>query len=164
MGDHFTELVLGEAVIERALEMADELLFAAECDQGRAGDQAAVALGESRALPDFAEQHPLAEIDQSRHDIADLLAGRRGLCLRHGFLLLDPTVRSGVSLARGSSPTAIISVHVRVTPASRHAPFRARFPRLVFRYRCLCRRYPLQSSRCCRRGGMPGRWLTSAVR
>src|SRR5215469_3884768 len=126
MGDHLAELVLGEAVVESALQMPDELFFAAERDECRAGDQAAVALGESRALPDFAEQYSLAEIDQSRHDVADLLAGRRGLCLRHGFLLLDPTVRSGASLARGSPPTAIISVHARVTPASRHAPFRAR--------------------------------------
>src|SRR5262252_1635787 len=114
MGDHFAELVLAETVIQRPLQVACELPFTAERDEGRAGNQAAVALGESRTLPDFAEQHPLAEIDQPRHDIADLLAGRRGLCLRHGFLLLDPTVRSGASLARGSPPTAIISVHVRV--------------------------------------------------
>src|SRR5215472_18900680 len=63
MGDHFTELVLGEAVVESALQMPDELFFAAERDECRAGDQAAVALGESRTLPDFAEQYPLAEID-----------------------------------------------------------------------------------------------------
>src|SRR5215471_19370301 len=44
MGDDFAEFVLRKAVIERALQMADQLLFAAERDQGRTSDQAAVAL------------------------------------------------------------------------------------------------------------------------
>src|SRR5215510_15102326 len=75
MGDHLAEFVLGEAVVERPLQMADELLFTAERDQGRAGDQAAVSLREAWPLPNLAEQHALAEIDQPRDDVADLLAG-----------------------------------------------------------------------------------------
>src|SRR5215472_2426126 len=46
MGDHFAELVLGEAIVERPLQMPDELPFTAERDEGRAGDQAAIALRE----------------------------------------------------------------------------------------------------------------------
>ena len=77
MGDHLAELILCETVVERALQMTDELPLAAESDQRRASDQAAVALRKPRTLPDFAKQHPLAEIDQPRDDVADLLARRR---------------------------------------------------------------------------------------
>ena len=76
MGDDFAEFVLGEAIVESPLQMADQLLFAAERDQGRAGDQTTVALRKTRTFPDFAEQHPFAEVDQARHDVANLLAGR----------------------------------------------------------------------------------------
>src|ERR1700746_3895239 len=76
MGDDFAELVFAETVVERPLQMADELFFATERDQGRAGNQAAVALGEAGAFPNLAEQNSLAEIDQPRNDIANLLAGR----------------------------------------------------------------------------------------
>src|SRR5207244_10163488 len=74
-------------------EMADQLLFAAERDQGSANDQAAVALGEAGSLPNFAKQHPFAEIDQARDDVADLFASRRWLRSSHGFPpLFDPAV------------------------------------------------------------------------
>src|SRR3984893_14322644 len=84
VGDDLAEFVLGETIIERPLQMADELLFAAEGDQGSADDQTAVALGEAGPLPNFAKQHPLAEIDQARDDVADLFASRRRLRSSHG--------------------------------------------------------------------------------
>src|SRR6516225_2674287 len=68
--------------------MTDELPFAAERNQRRAGDQAPVALGETGAFPDLAEQNPFAEINQAWNDVADLLARRRRLRLSHGFLLI----------------------------------------------------------------------------
>src|SRR6516162_4751025 len=88
MGDDLAELVLAQAVVERPPQMTHELAFAAERNQGRAGDQAAVALGETGPLPDLAEQHPRAELDQARNDVADLLASGRRLRLSHGFLLI----------------------------------------------------------------------------
>src|SRR6516162_3457823 len=87
MRDDFTDLILGDAIVERALQMADQLLFAAKRDQGRAGDQAAVPLGQLRALPNIPEQDLFAEVDQLWNDVADLVAGGGGLRLRHGFLL-----------------------------------------------------------------------------
>src|SRR6516225_3871415 len=75
MGDNFAELILAEPIVERPLQMANELFLAAERDQGRAGNQAAVALRKAWTLPDFAEQHPFAEVDQPGNDIANLLAG-----------------------------------------------------------------------------------------
>jgi hypothetical protein len=46
-----------QPVVERALQVADQLLLAAERYQGGARDQAAVALGEAGALPYLPEQH-----------------------------------------------------------------------------------------------------------
>src|ERR1700758_1064126 len=89
VSDDLAELVLGDAIVERPLQMADQLLFAAERDQGSANDQAAVALGEAGPLPNFAKQHPFAEIDQARDDVADLFASRRWLRSSHGFLLFS---------------------------------------------------------------------------
>src|SRR5436190_14360990 len=85
MSDDLAELAPGHAIVERPLQMADQLPLAAECNQGSANDQAAVALGETGTLPHLAEQHPFAEIDQTRHDVADLFTSRRGLRLSHGF-------------------------------------------------------------------------------
>ena len=56
MGDDFDDLVLGHAIAEGALEMAAQLLGAVERDERGDGDEAAVALGEARALPDIAEE------------------------------------------------------------------------------------------------------------
>ena len=74
MGDDLAELVLGNTVVERAVEMADQLPLAAERDQGRDDDQAAVALLQAGALPDLAEQPLLAVIDQIGDDVADRFA------------------------------------------------------------------------------------------
>src|SRR5829696_1732470 len=77
VGDDFAQLGLGDAVVEGAFEMADQLLLPAERDQGRDHDQAAVALRQARTLPDIAEQHLLGIVDQPRDDVADRVT-RRG--------------------------------------------------------------------------------------
>jgi hypothetical protein len=73
MGNDFAQFALFEPVVERTLQVADQLLLAAERYQGGARDQAAVALGQTGALPYFPEQHPFAEIDEGRDDVADLV-------------------------------------------------------------------------------------------
>src|ERR1041384_1593510 len=76
MRDDLADLLLGDAIVERAVEMARQLPFAAEGDQRRDNDEAAVALFQARALPNFAEQPLLAVIDQVGNDIPDRLARR----------------------------------------------------------------------------------------
>src|SRR4051794_41055313 len=86
MRDDLAQLGLCHAVVDRAFEMAGELLLAAERDQGGDDDQAAVALRQARPLPDIAEQHRLGVVDQVRDDVADGIARRGGLRLGHLFL------------------------------------------------------------------------------
>src|SRR5215475_4613161 len=50
--DHLDELVLGDPVLDRAREVKAHLLGLAGRDERRAGDEAAVALGQLRPLPD----------------------------------------------------------------------------------------------------------------
>jgi hypothetical protein len=88
MGDELDDLVLGDAVLEGALEMAAQLLAAIERDQRRDGDQAAVALLEVGPLPDIAEQHLLGQVDQLGRDGANLVAGRGGRLRAHDRFLL----------------------------------------------------------------------------
>jgi hypothetical protein len=64
MRDQFAQFLLGEPIVERAAEMADKLFFAAERDQGRDRDQAAVALRQALALPDVAINDLLGEVDE----------------------------------------------------------------------------------------------------
>src|SRR5215469_12953465 len=85
MGDDLAEFVLGQAVIERPVQMPNKLSFAAERDQGCAGDQAAVTLGKAGPLPDLAKEDPFTEVDQPGNDIADLITSRRRLRSSHGF-------------------------------------------------------------------------------
>ncbi len=102
MGDELDDLVLGDAIQERALEMAAELLAAIEGDEGRDRDQTAVALGEAGPLPDIAEQHLLGEIDQLRRDRADLVAaGGRGRGCGHASFLLTGSLSRHMAAARG---------------------------------------------------------------
>src|SRR3954470_16761391 len=86
MGDDLAQLGLRYPIIQRAFEVADELLLAAERDQRGDDNQAAVALRQARPLPDIAEQHRLGVVDQGRHDISDGIARRGGLRLGHGVL------------------------------------------------------------------------------
>src|SRR5579863_1331547 len=70
MRDEFAELVLGNAVAQRAFEMTPQLIGPLQRDERRAGYQAAVALGELGTFPDVAEKHLFSEINQLRHDRA----------------------------------------------------------------------------------------------
>src|SRR5262245_41946542 len=87
MGNDLAQFALFEPVVERALQVADQLLLAAERYQSGARDQAAVALGEAGALPYLPEQHPLAEFDERRDDVADLVTRWCRLLWRHGLSL-----------------------------------------------------------------------------
>ena len=87
MGDDLADLLLGDAIVESAVEVTGQLPLAAERDQGRDDDQTAVAPS-GRTLPDLAEQHLLAVIDQIGNDIADRFSRRICLRLGHGFLRL----------------------------------------------------------------------------
>src|SRR5262249_16479634 len=80
MGNDLAQFALFEPVVERALQVADQLLLAAERYQGGARDQAAVALGEAGALPYLPEQHPLAEIDEGGDDVANWSRADAGFC------------------------------------------------------------------------------------
>src|SRR5579885_1195886 len=116
MRDDLAQLFLGQPVVERAFEMADQLLFAAERDQRGDDDQAAIALRELRALPDLAEQPLLGIVDQVRHGGAAGLAGRAGLGrLGHVFLR-----SKGLKAAR--------TVARRRPPATRRCPKAAKLP------------------------------------
>src|SRR5690348_13779484 len=86
MRDHLEQLVLGHAVVECALEVADLLLGAVERDQGGACNQAAVALGKALALPDVAEQHVVRQVDQLGGELPQRLprGGRIGRWFGHG--------------------------------------------------------------------------------
>src|SRR5271167_1711338 len=70
MRDHFDQLIAGDAVRERASDMARQFIGPVERNQAGNRDQASVALGEARPLPDLAEQHPVAEICERRSDVA----------------------------------------------------------------------------------------------
>ena len=56
MGDQLDDLVLLDAIVDGADPVAAQLLGAVQRHQGGDSDQAAVALGQARALPDIAEQ------------------------------------------------------------------------------------------------------------
>src|SRR5262249_60784269 len=87
VGDDLADLLARDAVVQRAFEMPRQLVGAVHGDERRDGDEAPVALGESRPLPDVAEEHLLAEVDELRRDPADhATGGRYGLCT-HGLLL-----------------------------------------------------------------------------
>src|SRR5262245_13082298 len=76
VGDDLADLLLGDAVGERPLDVALELVAAIQCREGGHGDEAAVALRELRALPHVPEEDLLAEVDELRDDGTDFFAGR----------------------------------------------------------------------------------------
>src|SRR3954465_4016481 len=86
MRDDLADLLLGDTVVEGAVEVTGQLPLAAKRDQRRDDDQAGVALLQTGTLPDLAEQHLLAVIDQVGNDVADGVARRICLRLGHGFL------------------------------------------------------------------------------
>src|SRR4051794_6640817 len=57
MGDQLDQLVAGDAVVERPLQVEGQLVDSVERDEARNGDQAAVARREAGPLPDVSEQH-----------------------------------------------------------------------------------------------------------
>src|SRR4029453_1409289 len=82
--DDLADLLARDAVPERPLDVALELVAAIHCREGGHGDEAAVALGQLRPLPHVAEEHALRELDELGDDGAYFLAsGRRGRW-RHG--------------------------------------------------------------------------------
>src|SRR5882762_2413309 len=64
MRDQLDQLVLGHAVLDGAREVEVHLLGLAQSDQRGAGDQAAVALRQLRALPHVTEQDFLGDLDE----------------------------------------------------------------------------------------------------
>ena len=66
MRDGLGQLVGAEAVVHGALQVKRELADAVQRDQRRDGDQAAVARGQTGALPDVSKQHVLRVARESR--------------------------------------------------------------------------------------------------
>src|SRR5262245_61321995 len=89
--DQRADLLGSNSVVERALEMALELLGAIERDEGCACDQAAIALRQSRPLPDIPVDHLLGQVDELGDNGADLVAGGRwrGRLDGHGHTFLE---------------------------------------------------------------------------
>src|SRR5664280_2929395 len=75
--DGLDQLLLREAIVTRANEMRTQLVRTIQSDQGADGDQAAVALGELRALPHIPEQHVVGEVCHFRRKAAEPLLDRR---------------------------------------------------------------------------------------
>src|SRR4051794_38287624 len=82
MRDEFRELVPGDAILHRELQVVRQLVRAVLRNEGRDGDEASVALRETRALPDLAEEHPLRDVVERRSDIGVRAARDRGI-VRH---------------------------------------------------------------------------------
>src|SRR6266446_654121 len=78
VGDQLADLVLGDAVAEGALEVTMELPLAAECNERRHGDQAAIALRQARAFPNLAIDDLLGKLDELWRDRPNLLAADDG--------------------------------------------------------------------------------------
>src|SRR3954471_7935590 len=84
VGDQLRELVLADAVGERAAEMAFELLLATRRDERGDRDQATIALRQARPLPDIAIDDLVGNLGELGDSAADQFAGRGG-GLRHDF-------------------------------------------------------------------------------
>src|SRR6266478_2171960 len=98
VGDDFADLVLGHAVGESALEVTLELVAPVHGHEGGHGDEAPVALGQSRALPHVAVQHLLAQVDELGHRAAHFVS-RRGCRCGRGHVF--PPVERSLSLRGG---------------------------------------------------------------
>jgi hypothetical protein len=55
MRDQLDEFILGQAICKRALKMKGQLLGTVQCNQGRDGYEAPIALGKSGAFPNIAK-------------------------------------------------------------------------------------------------------------
>src|SRR4051794_25203736 len=74
MRDGCNDLILGNAVFDRPLQMKRELVDPVERNEARDGHQAAVARRQGRALPDVPEQNLVGDLGQVRRDVAERLA------------------------------------------------------------------------------------------
>src|SRR5262245_36467059 len=88
MGDDLADLFLGDAVVQRAFQVTRQLVGPIHGDERRNRNEAPIALGEARALPDVTEEHLLAQVDELRRDASDDFTGSGdgGLCAQ-GLLL-----------------------------------------------------------------------------
>src|SRR5438067_13402460 len=86
MRDGFDDLLALHAVVERAPEVAAQLVGTRERDERCHGNQAAVALRQSGALPHIAEDHLVGELTQLRKDVSDLADGGRRRRASHANL------------------------------------------------------------------------------
>src|SRR5713101_9867465 len=68
VGDQLADLVLGDAVGEGAFEVTAQLPLAAECNERRHSDQAAIALRQARAFPDLTINDLLGKLDEFWRD------------------------------------------------------------------------------------------------
>src|SRR5262245_26334574 len=91
MRNELADLVRSNAVVERPLEMALELLGAVESNQCCARDEAAIALGQSLPLPDVTEENLLGEVYELGDCRAHLFTVGRRRCWFdcHGHTYLD---------------------------------------------------------------------------
>jgi hypothetical protein len=88
------DLFARDAVGERALDVTRELVAAAQGGQRRDRDQAPVTLGEPGPLPDVTVQNRLAQFDELRGHLPDLVTGSGcGWRCAHGALLSPPVRR-----------------------------------------------------------------------
>src|SRR6185437_4245633 len=102
MGNQLAELFLRHAVVQRAPEMALELLRPIRRDEHRAGNQAAVALRKFGTLPDVAEQHFFRRLDQLGNGSADAVASFARGCLGH-FVLSRVWIAGEEPIASGQA-------------------------------------------------------------
>src|SRR4051812_18881565 len=82
MGDGFDDLVAGDAVIERALQMKRQLIVPVERNQRRNRHEAAIARRQVRALPKVAKKNLVGIVGQSGGDIAEGFTAI-GWCICH---------------------------------------------------------------------------------
>src|SRR5262245_3574269 len=80
MRDELADLLLGDAVAERAFDVSLELIAPVHGGERGHRDEAAVALGEARALPHVAVDHLLAQVDELGDGTANLVACGRCRC------------------------------------------------------------------------------------
>src|SRR5262245_5840160 len=117
MRDELADLVRSNAVVERPLEVALELLGAVESNQCCARDYAAIALRQSRALPNVTEEHLFGEVYELGDGRAHLFTvGRRRSWLDcHGHTYLDDLEATGKLNCNGGASS-------RSTKAPRDEP------------------------------------------
>ena len=80
MRDHFGDLVFRHAVIERALQMPDQLLRPVGRDQCRANNQAAITLGQLLQSHSVDEFDLVCDIEGAELDLVRLDAGVLSRC------------------------------------------------------------------------------------